>query len=290
MNSPTRFSLKDFRAAASAGEKLAMLTCYDYTTAKLLAKAGVKMLLVGDSAANVILGHDSTIPITQAFLTTIAAAVRRGAPDALIMVDMPFGSVVSTAAGARNVVEMVKLSGCDCVKIETTRGHLGLIQRLADAGVAVFAHLGLMPQSVGVMGGYRAQGKSALEAYAIAELAGDAVNAGAAGILLEAVPPEVSELVMQQLDVPVIGCGAGSACHAHVVVVHDILGLSDFVPKFAPQLGDVATPLINAARKYVKDIETGRYPSKSHTYQMPAEESRTLKAEARKVGIEIKGK
>ncbi len=290
MNSPTRFTLKDFRASAAAGKKLAMLTCYDFTTARLLAKAGMKMLLVGDSAANVILGHDSTIPITQTFLATLACAVRRGAPDALVMVDMPFGTCLSTSSGARNAAEMVKLSGCDCVKIETTRGHLGLIQRLADAGIAVFAHLGLMPQSVGVMGGYKAQGRSAMDAYAIAELAGDAVNAGAAGILLEAVPPEVSELVTQQLDVPIIGCGAGPACHAHVVVVHDILGLSEFVPKFAPRLCDVATPIVNAATKYVKDIESGKYPAKNHAYQMPADESRALKAEAKKVGIEIKGK
>lgn len=289
MNS-TRFTLRNFREAASQGKKLAMLTCYDYTMARLLARAGVKMLLVGDSAANVVLGHDSTIPITQEFLTTIACAVRKGAPDALVMVDMPFGSVISTSAGARNTVELVKLSGCDCVKIETTRGHLGLIQRLADAGVAVFAHLGLTPQSVGVMGGYKAHGRTALDAYAIADLAGDAVNAGAAGILLEAVPPEVSELITQQLDVPIIGCGAGPACHAHVVVVHDILGLSEFVPKFAPQIGDVATPIMNAAQKYVKDIESGKYPSKNHVYQMPPEESRTLRTEARKVGIEIKGK
>jgi 3-methyl-2-oxobutanoate hydroxymethyltransferase len=248
------------------------------------------MLLVGDSAANVILGHDSTIPISQDFLCTIAGAVRRGAPDALVMVDMPFGTTLSTSSGAKNVVQMVKLSGCDCVKIETTRGHLGLIQRLADAGIAVFAHLGLMPQSVGLMGGYKAQGRSALDAYAIADLAGDAVNAGASGILLEAVPPEVSELITQQLDVPIIGCGAGPACHAHVVVLHDILGLSDFVPKFAPRIGDLATPIINVASRYVKDIETGKYPSKNHMYQMPADESKTLKAEARKVGIEIRGK
>jgi 3-methyl-2-oxobutanoate hydroxymethyltransferase len=286
----TRFTLNDFRAAAAADQKLAMLTCYDYTMAKLLTKAGVKMLLVGDSAANVVLGHDSTIPVTQDFLCTLAQAVRRGAPDALVMVDMPFGSCLSTSSGAKNVAEMVKLSGCDCVKIETTRGHLGLIQRLADAGIAVFAHLGLTPQSVGLMGGYKTQGRSAMEAYAIADLAGDAVNAGAAGLLLEAVPPEVSELITQQLDVPVIGCGAGPACHAHVVVVNDILGLSDFVPKFAPQLGDVAAPIVSAAAKYVKDIETGKYPSKNHMYQMPTDESRTLKVEARKVGIEIKGK
>ena len=188
------------------------------------------------------------------------------------------------------MAELVKLSGCDCVKIETSRGHLGLIQRLADSGVAVFAHLGLMPQSIGLMGGYRSQGKTATDAFAIADLAGDAINAGAAGLLLEAVPPEVSQLIVQQLDVPVIGCGAGPACHAHVVVLHDIMGLSDFVPKFAPKLGDIATPLVLIAKKYVNDIGSGKYPSRNHTYQMPPEESRRLRAEAKKMGINIKGK
>lgn len=283
------FTLSHFRDAARAGEKLAMLTCYDFTTARILSDAGVKLLLVGDSAANVILGHPTTLPVSLEFMIEIAAAVKRGAPSALVIADMPFGSVATTTRGVHETMRMVKLSGVDCVKIETSRGHFGLVQRLADSGVAVFAHIGLTPQAVGLLGGYKAQGRTAMSAYEIVDLAGDLVNAGAAGILLEAVPPEVSELVTQQLDVPVVGCGAGPACHAHVVVLHDILGLSPSSPKFAPRLVDAGKPIVEAAERYMKDITTGRYPAKQHCYLMPADELKDLKEEARKSGFEIKG-
>lgn len=286
---PMPFSLSDFRAAARAGERLAMLTCYDFTTARLLSQAGVKLLLVGDSAANVILGHPTTLPVTLDFMITIAGAVKRGAPDAFVIADMPFGSVATAVKGVHEAMRMVKLSGVDGVKIEASRGHLGLVQRLADSGVAVIAHLGLTPQSVGLIGGYKAQGRTALAAYEIVDLAGDLVNAGAAGILLEAVPPEVSELVTQQLDVPVIGCGAGPACHAHVVVLHDILGLTDRAPKFAPKYVEAGKPIIEAAQRYAKEIVAGKYPSRQHCYMMPADESKELKEEAKKAGFEIKG-
>lgn len=283
------YTLSDFRAAAASGQKLAMLTCYDYSTARLLNQAGIRLLLVGDSAANVILGHPTTLPVSLEFLIEITAAVKRGAPESLVFADMPFGSCIDTTSGAKNVARMVKLSGCDCVKIEASRGHIGLVQRLADSGVAVFAHLGLMPQSVGLLGGYKAQGRTALGAYEIADLAGDLVNAGAAGLLLEAVPPEVSELITLQLDVPVIGCGAGPACHAHVVVLHDLLGLTPTSPKFAPRLVDASKPIVEAATRYAREIAGGKYPTKQHCYAMPADEAKAFKEEARKVGIEIRG-
>lgn len=286
---PSAFTLSDFRAAAASGEKLAMLTCYDYTSARLLAQAGIKLLLVGDSAANVILGHPTTLPVSLEFMIEIAAAVKRGAPEAFVVADMPFGSCATSVQGTRETMRMVKLSACDCVKIETTRGHLGLVQRLADSGVAVIAHVGLTPQSVGLLGGYKAQGRTAMSAFEIADLAADLVNAGAAGILLEAVPPEVSELVTQQVDVPVIGCGAGPACHAHVVVLHDLLGLSLNAPKFAPRMAEAGKPIVDAAQRYAKDISAGRYPAKQHCYLMPADQSKELKDEARKAGFEIRG-
>lgn len=286
---PAPFTLTDFRLAAESGAKLPMLTCYDYTTARLLSRAGIRLMLVGDSAANVLLGHPTTLPISLDFLIECAAAVKRGAPEAFVVADLPFGTCLNTSAGARAATEMIKRANVDAVKIETSRGHFGLVQRLADSGVAVFAHIGLMPQSVGLMGGYKAQGKTAADAFAIADLAGDLVNAGAAGLLLEAVPPEVSELITQQLDVPIIGCGAGPACHAHVVVLHDLLGLSERQPKFAPALTDLGRPIVDAAQRYARDIASGKYPAKQHCYQMPAEEAKQLKQEAKKWGVEIKG-
>lgn len=277
-----------------------MLTAYDFTTAKILARAGVKLLLVGDSAANVILGHDSTLPVPLEFMIEITAAVKRAAPGALVFADMPFGSFANRADGVRNVVRMVKLSGCDCVKIEATRGHIGLVQALADNGVAVFAHLGLMPQAVRLLGGYRAQGKTAIDALQLADLATDFVNAGAAGILLEAVPPAVAELVVKQVNfvdpeddptgdkfIPVIGCGAGPACHAHVVVTHDLLGLSDRQPRFAPPMVDVATVVASGAQKFVQAIASGKYPSKNHCYEMPASELKEMKKQAAEFGVEL---
>jgi 3-methyl-2-oxobutanoate hydroxymethyltransferase len=268
-----KFSMSDLRAARASGRKVAMLTCYDYTTARLMSAADVKVLLVGDSAGNVILGHDSTIPVELSFMIQITAAVRRGAPGALLVADMPFGSYGdSTGRGVRNVMKLVKLAGCDCVKIEVGPTHLPLVRRLADSGVAVMAHLGLRPQAVGVLGGYRAQGRTAGSAADIVETARAFEKAGAASILLEAVPAEVAEAVVSGTSIPVIGCGAGPACHGHVVVTHDLVGLTPVRPKFAPLLGDAATPLTAAFSEFVRQVESGQYPAAEHGYRMPAEE------------------
>src|SRR5579864_4435605 len=154
-----KITVNDLRAARSGGTKVAMLTCYDYTTARLMQEAGVPALLVGDSASNVILGYPTTLPVSLEFMIEITAAVRRGAPNCLLMADMPFGSYQgSLDRGVRNVCRMVKRTGCDAVKIEATTSQLPLIRELADAGVAVIAHLGLRPQSVGLLGSYRFQG------------------------------------------------------------------------------------------------------------------------------------
>jgi 3-methyl-2-oxobutanoate hydroxymethyltransferase len=268
-----KFTLNDLRAARRSGEKFAMLTCYDYTTARLMHEAGVPILLVGDSAANVILGHDSTLPISLRFLIELTAAVRRGAPDALVMGDMPFGSFhQSTSQGVRNVVRMVQLSGCDCVKLEVAEGHAELVQQLSDAGVAVVAHLGLRPQSVGVLGGYKAQGRTAGAAARIVDLSRRMEECGAAALLLEATPPQVSEAVVRGTTLPVIGCGAGPACHAHVVVTHDLLGLTPAQPKFVPRLGDAGPTLKQILGRYVDDVGAKRYPAAEHQYEMPAAE------------------
>ena len=250
-----------------------MLTCYDFTTARLMSEAGVPMLLVGDSAGNVILGHDTTLPVPLHFMIQLAAAVRRGAPNALLVADMPFGSYHGSAGRAvRNVFRMVQLSGCDCVKLEAAESQLPAIRELADAGVAIMAHLGLRPQAVGVLGGYRAQGRTAAEADAIVDLAVRMQAHGAAALLLEAVPAEVAAAVVAATTVPVIGCGAGSACHGHVVVTHDTLNLTARPPKFAPKLGDLATPMIDCFREYVRRVQAGDYPAPEHGYAMPEQE------------------
>jgi 3-methyl-2-oxobutanoate hydroxymethyltransferase len=268
-----KVTLGDLRTVRQSGQKLAMLTCYDFTTAVLMQEAGVPLLLVGDSAANVILGFDSTVHAPLDFLFHITAAVRRGAPLAFLVADMPFGSYQeSVAQGVRNVVRMVQLSGCDCVKLEVAAGQAGLVRRLADAGVAVMAHLGLRPQTVGVLGGYRYQGRTAEEAMAIVALAKRMERAGAAALLLEAVPAEVGKAVVEETSVPVIGCGAGPHCHGSVFVTHDALGLTPRTPRFVPQLSDVAAPMKAAFAEYVRRVAGGEYPAAQHQYEMLREE------------------
>lgn len=268
-----KVTLNDLREARASGRKMAMLTCYDYTMARHMSAAGVPLLLVGDSAANVVLGHDTTLPVPLGVMIELTAAVRRGAPLALVIADMPFGSYqASTAQGAANAMRMMKRSGCDMVKLEVTAGHVELVRRLADAGVAVMAHLGLRPQSVGLLGGYRAQGRTAEQAAQIVALARQMEQAGASALLLEAVPAEVSEAVVAATSVPVVGCGAGPACHAHVVVVHDALGLTEHRPRFVPLAGELAPVLQAAFRRYVEQTERGEYPAPEHQYTMLPEE------------------
>jgi 3-methyl-2-oxobutanoate hydroxymethyltransferase len=271
-----KVTLNELRSARKSGQKLAMLTCYDYTMARLMQEAGVPLLLVGDSAASVILGHSTTLPVSLEFMIEITAAVRRGAPLAFLVGDMPFGSYQESAAqGVRSVAEMVKRSGCDCVKLEVAESHLPLVKSLADAGVAVMAHLGLRPQTVGLLGGYKFQGRAAEDASAILALALQMERHGAAAILLEAVPPEVSRAVVEQTGVPVIGCGAGPACHGCVFVTHDGLGLTPHRPKFVPMMADLASPIREAFAGYVRDVEAGNYPAPEHSYSMPpAEQAR----------------
>jgi 3-methyl-2-oxobutanoate hydroxymethyltransferase len=274
-----KFTLTHLRAARQAGTKIPMLTCYDFPTARLMQEAGVSALLIGDSAGNVILGYPNTLPVSLAFMIEITAAVRRGAPLAFLVGDMPFGSYQeSTAQGVRNVCRMVKRTGCDCVKIEAGPGQTALVSALAEAGVAVMAHLGLRPQTIGVLGSYKYQGRTVEEAEAIVALALQLEKAGAAAILVEAVPPEVASAVVQRTTVPVIGCGAGPACHGSVIVTHDALGLNAQKPKFVPDLADIASPLREAFAKYVHDVTAGTYPATQHNYPMNAGEREKLAA------------
>ena len=268
-----KVTLSDLRAARTSGAKLAMLTCYDYSTARLMQEAGVPILLVGDSAANVILGHETTIPVPLEFMIELTAAVRRGAPLAFVVADMPFGSYATFETGVENVCHMVKLSCCDCVKIEVAPSHAALVRACADAGVAVMAHIGLRPQTVNLLGGYKYQGRTAEQAGAIVALALEMQQAGAAAILLEAVPPDVSQRVVERTGIPVIGCGAGPACHGSVVVTHDAIGLSAHrPPRFVPKIGDAAAVLKEMFAKYVNNLESGAYPAPEHQYEMPPEE------------------
>lgn len=263
-----------------------MLTCYDYTSARLMQEAGVPALLVGDSASNVVLGYPTTLPVSLSFMIELTTAVRRGAPNCLVVGDMPFGSYHgSLDRGVQNVCKMVKRSGCDAVKLEAAGQHLRLIEELAAAGVAVIAHLGLRPQSVGLLGAYRYQGRTAAEAKDIVTLAFDMQQAGAAGVLLEAVPPEVSQAVVDATSVPIIGCGAGPGCHGHVFVTQDAIGMTPHVPRFVPRLADIGQQLSAEFARYVQQVEDGTYPAAEHCYEMPADQREKFLKQDKPTGV-----
>lgn len=278
----TPYTLNDLRRARSDGRKVSMLTCYDYTTARVLQEAGVEILLVGDSASNVILGHESTLPIELDLLVELTRAVTRGAPRCLVVGDMPFGSYHdSVSVGVRRCAKMLKKSQCDIIKLEVTRSHIRLVHKLADAGIAVMAHIGLRPQAVGVMGGYKFQGRTYAEAMELVDLAVELQNAGAVSILIEAVPPEVSERIVEEVRVPVIGCGAGPACDGHVVVLQDLLQQTPQQPKFVPRW-DSTQSLSRLAKQYVDMIHSGQYPAAEHCYVMPDQEKSQFLSDARR--------
>src|SRR5436190_22840800 len=268
-----KITLTDLPALRGSGQRMAMLTCYDYTTARLMHEAGVPLILVGDSAASVILGLPTTLPVSLSFMIEITAAVRRGAPNAFVIADMPFGSYqASVAQGVKNVTRMVQRTNCDAVKLEVSTGSVPLVHTLADAGVAVIAHIGLKPQAVGLLGGYRFQGRTAAEAREILALSLLMQDARAAAILIQALPPEVAREVVEKTSIPVIGCGAGPSCHASVIVTQDGLGLTPYRPRFVPALADHATPMKAAFAQYVEAVAAGRYPAAEHDYVMPPAE------------------
>lgn len=247
-----------------------ILTCYDYTTARWLAAAGVPAVLVGDSAATVVLGHPSTRPIALSLLIELTAAVRRGHPRAFLVADMPFGSYhASTEQGVRNIVRMVRRTDCDAVKLEVADVHLAVIERAAAAGVAVIAHLGLRPQAAGVLGGYRVQARTEAEQDELVAMARRCEASGAVAILLEAVPSAAARRVVESVSLPVLGCGAGPACHGHVVVTPDLLGLTEHRPRFVPTTDDLSEAMLVAFRRWVDDVRSGRYPGAEHQYGGP---------------------
>ncbi|MGB1125266.1 MAG: 3-methyl-2-oxobutanoate hydroxymethyltransferase [Phycisphaeraceae bacterium] len=270
-----RVTLRDWRKWAEAGQTFPMLTCYDATTAKWLWRGGVSSFLVGDTAAQLILGHDSTLPAKMPFMLEITAAVRRGAPNALVMADMPFGSYQADEAEAvRNAIAFMQDAGADCVKLEVDGSHATLVEKLALAGVPVVAHIGSRPQQVRVDGGYKSAGRSKREADVLVDTAQLMIAMGATVLLVEAVPDEVSQRIVDKAwhprsgeRIPVIGCGAGPACDGHVVVLQDMLGLSDWQPPFAPPLAQLGLATQLAAEEWAKQVENKEYLADGGVYK-----------------------
>jgi 3-methyl-2-oxobutanoate hydroxymethyltransferase len=254
--------------STSRSQRIVCLTAYDYPTARLLDEAGVDVILVGDSLAMVVLGYESTLPVTLEEMLHHTRAVRRGTRRALLVVDMPYGSYhTDTAESLRNAVRFVKEAGAEAVKIEGGERRLELIARLTEAEIPVMGHVGLTPQSVNALGGYRVQGKTADAAEQLLRDARAVEAAGAFAVVLEAVPRELATQITRELRIPTIGIGAGPDCDGQILVVHDLLGLTfGPTPKFARQYANVGEAISNAVREYGEDVRSGSFPSDSESY------------------------
>ncbi|MFO0783933.1 MAG: 3-methyl-2-oxobutanoate hydroxymethyltransferase [Phycisphaerales bacterium] len=260
--------LRDLRRMARAGERFSALTCYDATTARWLQRAGVHVLLVGDTAAEVILGFPSTNYAPLEFMLAITAAVKRGAPGCVVMGDMPFMSYqVSVEEALRNAGRFLTEGMADCVKLELDRTDAPLVERLARAGIPVVAHIGSRPQQSKLKGGYTSTGRTAESAMRVMHDAAALEAAGASMLLVEACPAEVTQMVVERATVPVIGCGAGPACHGQVVVLQDLLGLTEWQPGFAQPAAQLGQAVQAAAQQWCSRVQSGELGP--HPYTMP---------------------
>ena len=257
-------SIHDLRAWKSEGKRFVMLTAYDFPTAQILDRAGVPVLLVGDSVGRNVLGYSNELPVTMDEMLHHLKAVARGVERALVVGDMPFMSFqASVEDGVRNAGRMIKEGGAQAVKLEGPQ--LDLVHRLVDIGIPVMAHVGLTPQSVYGMGGYKVQGRGEA-ATKVLEQAQQLEKAGAFAIVLEAMPAELGGEITRSLQIPTIGIGAGRDCDAQVLVIHDLLGINEHVPKLAKPYADLRAATTAAVEAFVRDVETGAFPDTDHSY------------------------
>ncbi|NUR90779.1 MAG: 3-methyl-2-oxobutanoate hydroxymethyltransferase [Nonomuraea sp.] len=264
--STRRITVRDLAAAKESGEKWPMLTAYDALSARVFDAAGIPVLLVGDSAAMVVLGYDSTLPITVGDLLPLVAAVVRGSKRALVVADLPFGSYQASPAQAlETAARFVKESGAHAVKLEGGRRVLPQVEALVAAGVPVMAHLGLTPQSVNALGGYRVQGRGQAGDELMAD-AKDLERAGAFALVLECVPADLAARVTASLSIPTVGIGAGADTDAQVLVWQDLMGLTESPARFVKRYADLGALMDSAARAFAADVTSGAFPAAEHTY------------------------
>jgi 3-methyl-2-oxobutanoate hydroxymethyltransferase len=273
-----KVTLSDLMEAKQANRKISAVSCYDYTTARLVAQAGVEMILVGDSAAQILLGHDTTLPATMDFMVMITAAVRRAAPNVCLVADMPFLSYQTSIADAvRNAGRFFQETGAQIIKVEATAAHLDVIKAISDAGMAVMAHIGIRPQQITKLGKLKAEGTTAGLALELVELSKKIVEAGANSLLLEGTAREVSKIVTETSPVPVISCGSGPDCDGQILIVSDILGLcSGPKPKFSKAFVQLDEPIIRAMQDYADQVRKGLYPSDEQCYHIKSGELEKL--------------
>lgn len=267
--------------ARKGGPKLRMVTAYDAPSAHIADRAGADIILVGDSVANVVLGHEDTLAVTVDDMIHHTAAVARAAPRALVVGDMPWLSYhVSVGDAVRNAGRFVRQGGAGAVKLEGGRKRLDVVKAVLDAEIPVMGHLGLTPQSVHAMGGYRVQGKAISAARTLIEDAHLLAEAGVFSLVLEGVPDIVAQLITKEISVPTIGIGAGVHCDGQVLVFHDVLGLGwGHQPKFVRRYASLADDAVEALERFFRDVEAGSFPGDEETYHMPEDAARRLLAE-----------
>ncbi len=271
---PPKKTIQIFRKKKEQGEPIAMLTGYDYSTALALDRAGIDAILVGDSLGMVVLGFENTLPVTMDEMLHHCRAVARGAKYALLIGDMPFMSYqVSIEEAVRNAGRFLQEGGMDAVKLEGGRERLETVRAIVGAGIPVMGHLGLTPQSVHALGGYRLQGRTAETGRHLLDDALYLEEAGCFSIVLESVPARLAGLISSKLSIPTIGIGAGAGCDGQVLVTHDMLGLFDrFTPTFVKQYANLQAEMQRAFGEYIADVSERRFPAQEHTRDMPDEE------------------
>ena len=273
-----KITISTLQQRKAEGVPVPVLTCYDFAMARVMAAAGIECILVGDTIGEVVLGHDSTLPVTMDLMVTACSAVRRGAAHAYIIGDMPYLSFqVSHEQAISNSGRLMAEGGCDAVKIECDQRHCDVVSAMARATIPVIAHIGLRPQSIHQAGGYRAQGRSAEQAVDLIQQAAALEHAGATMLLLEAVPAEPARIITERSRVPVIGCGAGPYCDAQVVVLYDMLGLTgQKTPRFVKQYAQLQEQMLAAMTEYRDEVVSRKFPATEHSYPMTDQQQQEL--------------
>ena len=276
---PEKVTAPSLRASKERGERLVCLTAYDYPTARIVDEAGIDIILVGDSIGNVIFGYGNTVPVTLDEIVTHTRAVRRGVQRALLVADMPYGTFHTGADDTvRNALRLIKEGAAEAVKLEGGRKRAPLVKRLVDEEIAVMGHIGLTPQSVNKLGGYRVQGKTAEAARALLDDARALEDAGAFAIVLEVVPREIAQMITETVKIPTIGIGAGVHCDIQVLVLHDMLGLTfGKLARFVRPYANLREVMTDAISRFAEDVRAGAYPSESESYGLPAEAAAELR-------------
>jgi 3-methyl-2-oxobutanoate hydroxymethyltransferase len=278
---PEKVTVPGLRASKERGERLVCLTAYDYPTARIVDEAGTDLILVGDSLGNVVLGYDSTVPVSLDEMVAHTRSVRRGVTRALLVADMPYGSYhTGTDDAVRAGLRLIKEGGAEAVKLEGGRNRLEVVRRLVNEEIPVMGHIGLTPQSLNKLGSYRLQGKTAAAARALIEDARLLEEAGAFAVVLEVVPHEIARMITEGLKIPTIGIGAGEGCDAQILVLHDMLGMSfsRTRPRFVREYVNLRETMTEAISRYAEDVRAGVFPSLDESYPLPAETAAELEA------------